>query len=77
LFAGVEGVADAADFDFDVLGGGAGFEGVSAGATDFGEVVLGVDFFFHGVLVGFQRQIHLPRDRGAFVPLVSGANWEL
>src|ERR1035437_7573685 len=57
LFAGVEGVVDAADFDFDVLEGGAGFEGVAAGAAYFGEVVLGVDFFFHGILLGFQRQI--------------------
>jgi hypothetical protein len=50
LLAGVEGVADAADFDLDVLEVRAGFEGVSAGAADFRKVVLGVDFLFHGIL---------------------------
>ena len=52
-----EGVADAADFDFDVLEGGAGFEGVSAGATDLGEIVLGMEFFFHGFLVSSQWSV--------------------
>src|SRR5579862_7799645 len=49
LLAGVEGVADAADFDFDVLGGRAGFKGVAAGAANLRKVVSGMDFLLHGV----------------------------
>ena len=67
LLAGVERVADAADFDFDVLEGGAGFEGIAAGAADLGEIVLGVEFFFHGDLKGFKGKLQ-PAGIGAFVP---------
>jgi len=68
LFAGVEGVAASADFDFDVLERRAGFEGVSAGAADFCEVVLGMDFFFHGDLYDSKGKCDNSRGDGAFVP---------
>jgi hypothetical protein len=47
LFTRKERVAGGTDFDFDVPGGGTGFDNVSAGAGDFGQFVLGVDTFFH------------------------------
>jgi hypothetical protein len=56
LLPGVKRVADAADFDFDMLERAAGFERVSARAPDFRKVVLGVNFLFHDILA-FQRQI--------------------
>jgi uncharacterized membrane protein YtjA (UPF0391 family) len=67
LFAGVEGVADAADFDFDMLEGAAGFEGIAAGAANFRKVVLRVNFLFHGILEVSKANSN-PTRRGAFVP---------
>ena len=48
LFAGVEGVALAAYFDAEGGFGGAGLEGVAAGAGHGGVVEAGVDVGFHG-----------------------------
>ena len=44
LFAGVKRVADAADFDFDMLERAAGLERVSTRAPDLRKVVLGKNF---------------------------------
>ena len=47
LLAGIEGVALGADFDTDVLLGRTGSKGVTAGATDRGLFVVGMDAFSH------------------------------
>ena len=49
LLAGIERVALGADFNTDLLLGGAGGEGVAASATDGGLLVLRMDAFFHVV----------------------------
>ena len=49
LLAGVEGVALGADFNGDVLLGGAGLDDVAAGASDGGLLVIGMDSFLHCV----------------------------
>ena len=47
LLAGVEGMALGADFDGDVLLGGAGGDDFAAGAADGGLFVLGMDSGLH------------------------------
>ena len=47
LLAGVEGVAVGADFNGDVLLGGAGLDDGAAGASDGGLLILGMDSFLH------------------------------
>ena len=47
LLAGVEGVALGADFDGDVLTGGAGLNHIAASAADGGLMILGMDAFLH------------------------------
>ena len=48
LLAGVEGVALGADFNGDVLLGGAGLDDGAASALDSGLLVLRMDSFLHG-----------------------------
>ena len=47
LLAGVERVALGADFNRDVLPGGAGLDDVAAGAADLGAVIFRMDAFLH------------------------------
>ena len=47
LLAGIERVALGANFNGDVLAGGAGLDDVAAGAPDSGLIILGVDAFLH------------------------------
>ena len=49
LLAGIERVALGADFNTNLLLGGAGGESVATGATDRGLFVLGMDTFLHFV----------------------------
>ena len=49
LLAGIEGVALGADFNTDVLLGGAGGENVTTSAADSGLLVVGMDTFLHFV----------------------------
>ena len=49
LLAGIERVALRADFNTDVLFGGAGSENIAAGTTDRRLFVLGMDTFLHFV----------------------------
>jgi hypothetical protein len=50
LFAGVERVAFVADFDVPAADRGTRLYDVAAGAGEFGDRVLGMDFLFHGCL---------------------------
>ena len=47
LLAGVEGVALGADFNGDVLLGGAGLDHIAAGAADRGGLIVGMNASFH------------------------------
>ena len=49
LLAGIERVALGADFNTDVLLGGAGGKGVTTSAADGGLLVVGMDTFLHFV----------------------------
>ena len=49
LLAGIERVALGADFNTNLILGGAGGESVATGATDRGLFVLGMDTFLHFV----------------------------
>jgi len=47
LFAGIEGVADVADFHLQVAFGGPGLEGVAAGTANGHNFIFGVNSLFH------------------------------
>ena len=47
LLAGIEGVALGADFNRDVLFGGASLNDIAAGAADSGRLVFGMNTLFH------------------------------
>ena len=55
LLAGIEGVALGADFNGDVLLGGAGLDNGAAGAADGSRLVIGMDSFLHGSTAPLQR----------------------
>ena len=47
LLAGKERMAGGADFHPDVIHGGTGLKGVAARARNRGQIILGMNFFFH------------------------------
>ena len=52
LLAGEEGVAGGANFHLDVLGGGTGFDDISAGTGNGSGFIFGVYLFSHNILSG-------------------------
>ena len=61
LLAGVEGVALGADFNGDVLPGGAGLNDGAAGAADGSRLIIGMDASFHVLFSSSRAALIVPK----------------